>query len=195
MFKMICAFIFKFMGYKLRMDACKDIKSSVIVGAPHTTNWDFFAAMFLIYFSKLNARFVIKKEFMKFPLNLIFKPMGAIAVDREKIARGEAESTTDLMADLYKEHEDLYLMVAPEGTRSYRDEWKSGFYYIAVKAKVPITLAFVDYENKVIGVDKVIYPSDYEKDMKEIMSFYATIKPKISKNFSLDKRFIEDEKE
>lgn len=81
----------------------------------------------------------------------------------------------------------MRLVITPEGTRSRVEKWKTGFYYVALKANVPIALAFINYGNKTCGVDKIIYPSgDFKKDMKEIMDFYKDKQGKNQHNFSLD---------
>jgi 1-acyl-sn-glycerol-3-phosphate acyltransferase len=94
------------------------------------------------------------------------------------------------MADLFKTHPRLVMLVTPEGTRSLQTEWKSGFYHVAVTAGVPIALAYLDYTKKEAGVGKIVYPSgDIAKDMKEIMDFYQNIQGKHPENFSVDQRY------
>ena len=81
-------------------------------------------------------------------------------------------------------------MVAPEGSRSLRKQWKTGFYYVALQAKVPIALGFLDYQKKEAGIARLLRPSgDIEKDMQEIMAFYASISPRYADAFSLDERY------
>ena len=98
---------------------------------------------------------------MRFPFSLITKPLGGIAIDRS--ARKENEeriSHTDAMIDLYKHEQELIVAVTPEGTRSKREQWKTGFYHIAKGAGVPICLGYIDYKEKKAGISKTIYPSD-----------------------------------
>ena len=81
-------------------------------------------------------------------------------------------------------------MVTPEGTRSLRTKWKTGFYHTAAGAGVPIALGYLDYKNKEAGVGKIIYPSgDMKRDMKEIMDFYKNIPAKFPEKFSVDTEF------
>ena len=86
------------------------------------------------------------------------------------------------------------MLVTPEGTRAKQEKWKTGFYHVAVTAGVPIALAYMDYDKKKTGVGKIVYPTgDYEKDMAEIMAFYAQINPKFPKLFSVDTRYHSNE--
>ncbi|MCC6838158.1 MAG: 1-acyl-sn-glycerol-3-phosphate acyltransferase [Bacteroidia bacterium] len=185
MFKLI----YTLLGWKVSHFLPDHIKKCVIIVAPHTSNWDFIFGMGAVAVMKLNQKFVIKKEWMKFPFNLLMKPLGALPIDREKhrMEGSTKSSTVEAMADLFKEHEELRLVITPEGTRSRVEKWKTGFYYVALKANVPIALAFINYGNKTCGVDKIIYPSgDFKKDMKEIMDFYKDKQGKNQHNFSLD---------
>lgn len=188
MVRTFCVLLLKMTGWKFVNNVPDDIRSFVALGVPHTSNFDFFPGVAASKLMKRNARFVIKSEWMKFPFSLIMKPAGALGLDREKL-KGGSKNTTDAMADLFKEHKELVLLIAPEGTRSPRKEWKTGFYFIAQKAGVPIVLGFADYEKKEYGLGKVIYPTDFEKDMGEIMDFYRNIKGKKPENFLLDERF------
>lgn len=179
----------KFKGWQFKNILPEDLGSCVVIGAPHTSNFDFLPAMGLIYNLKRHARFVIKDSWMKFPLNLFMVPVGAIGLDRDKIKEIGHQSTTDLMAHLFEREKDLFLLIAPEGTRKKVTEWKTGFYYIAQKAKVPLAIAYADHKTKTYGIGKIIFPTDYEKDMKDIMQFYKNILGCIPENFALDHRF------
>ncbi len=165
-----------------------DISKCVMIAAPHTSNWDLVYALAAYDMMGIPMRFTLKDQLMKFPFNLIFSPVGAIAIDRSpKVAGGERKSMVEAMTDLFNQNEHLNIMVTPEGTRSRREKWKTGFYYVAVNAKVPIGLGYLDYENKVAGVGGMVYPSgDIKKDMKEIVNFYRNIKGKHPEKFSID---------
>lgn len=189
MLRTICTLYFKLSGWTFKSNIPDDLRSFIFLGAPHTSNYDFIPAMALANLLKRNAHFIIKNDWLKFPLNLVMKPAGAIGLDRQKILKEGAGSNTDIMADLFKQYNELVLMIAPEGTRSRNDHWKTGFYYIAQKAGVPIVLGYADFKRKEAGVGGVIYPSDFEKDMKEIMNFYRNIEGKNPDSFCLDSRF------
>lgn len=167
-----------------------DVHSFVMIGAPHTSNMDFLPAMSVAHLMKRKARFVIKKEWLTFPLNYFFGPLGAIGVDRKASKEGHPMSYTDSMAALFNHQDDFVLMIAPEGTRSPNPQWKTGFYYIAQKAGVPIVLAYADFKKKEVGLGKVIYPKNFEQDMQEIMSFYQDKHGRIKENFKLDEKFF-----
>ena len=162
-----------------------------MLAAPHTSNWD---GVFLIAaFLKMGApiRFTLKKEWLRFPLNYLIGPLGAIGIDRSpKDGSTDRISMVDAMANLYKDGGEMYIVIAIEGSRSPRDEWKTGFYYIAQKAEVPIICGYLDYKNKIAGVGKIINPlGDLDADMREIVNFYRDITPCIPENFVLDKKY------
>lgn len=188
MLKFACSVLFRLSGWKFESKLPPDLRSFIFLGAPHTSNYDFVPAMSLAYHMHRNAKFVIKDDWLKFPMNLILGPTGAIGLNRKKLQGGSA-STTDAMANLFKEYPELVLMIAPEGTRSPNHQWKTGFYYIAQKANVPIVLGFADFEKKVAGTGPIIYPTDFEADMRKIMEFYSDIKGRKPENFKVDPRY------
>jgi 1-acyl-sn-glycerol-3-phosphate acyltransferase len=191
MFKLLCVLIFRVLGWKFINKIPADLRSFVFVGAPHTSNADIIPTMAMAYFMKRNTKFVIKNQWLKAPLGIFLRSVGAIGVDKNLIQKSGSKNTTELMACLFKEHKDLVLMISPEGTRSPNSNWKSGFYYIAQKANVPIVLGYADYEKKEAGLGEVIYLSNFEEDMQKITSFYRNIKGKNPQNFKLDSKFQE----
>lgn len=184
MFKLI----FKLFGWKITHYLPDEIKKCVVVVAPHTSNWEFVFGMGAIKFMKLEPRFAIKKEWIRFPFKRLMIRSGALGIDRNASnSLGEKKGTVDAMADLFKTTDKLRLIITPEGTRSRREKWKTGFYHVALKANVPIALGFMDYKKRECGIDKIIYPSgDYKTDMKLIMDFYKNINAKYPENFSVD---------
>lgn len=191
MFKLLCVLIFRVLGWKFINKIPADLRSFVFVGAPHTSNADIIPTMAMAYFMKRNTKFVIKNQWLKAPLGIFLRSVGAIGVDKNLIQKNGSKNTTELMASLFKEHKDLVLMISPEGTRSPNSNWKSGFYYIAQKANVPIVLGYADYEKKEAGLGEVIYLSNFEEDMQKITNFYRNIKGKNPQNFKLDSKFQE----
>lgn len=187
MIKSLFAAYFKLVGWKFVNNVPDDLRSFVFVGAPHTSNHDIVPTVAVSHLMKRNARFVIKKEWLKFPLNLLLGPLGALGLDRSAL-KGAHMSTTDIMAKLFTEHKDFVLMIAAEGTRSPVKEWKTGFYYIAQKAHVPIVLGFADYGKKEAGLGMVIHPTNFEEDMRKIMDFFGKITPHSPEKFLLDHR-------
>jgi 1-acyl-sn-glycerol-3-phosphate acyltransferase len=191
MIRYLCSLLFRFWGWTYKSDIPDDLKVYVAVGAPHTSNWDFVTAMTIMRHSKVRSKFLIKSSWMKFPMKYILAPLGAVAVDREAIQSGEVKSSTDTLSELFDTGEKTALWIAPEGTRSFRDKWKTGFYYIALKANLPIVLAYADWKTKTAGLGKVIYPTgDKEKDLREIMNFYKEMQGKIPEKFSVDTRYL-----
>lgn len=190
MIRLLCAWIFKLTGWKASSDVPPEIKKCIIVGAPHTSNWDFWYCMATFKMYRLRIRFTIKKEWMRFPFSLLMRPLGGIGIDRSpRGPKNERPSFVEAMTDLFNNNENLIIVVTPEGSRSKNDQWKTGFYHIAKAANVPICLGYVDYAKKITGVCKPFYPSDYEKDMQMIMDFYKTVTPKFPENFTTDKNF------
>lgn len=189
---MFWSFILKIFGWKIDEDFPKNLKRCVLIAVPHTSNWDFLFAMATFKVMKIPIRFTIKKDWVKFPFNIVTMPLGAIGINRAPKKQGEErQSMVDYMTSLYQENKDLVLVVTAEGTRSKVENWKSGFYHIAKNAGVPIAMGYLDYKNKIAGIKKErFYPSgNIEEDMKFIMSYYKNAKAKNPENFSLDTRY------
>ena len=156
-------------------------KKFIICLAPHTSNWDFFYGQLYNKAIGLNSNFMMKKEWFCWPLGSLFKKMGGIPVYRQKHT-----SMTDSIAESAKAADSFRLCITPEGTRSRVEEWKKGFYFIALKAGIPILLYGLDYEKKVIRCTKTIIPSgDLEKDMREIKLYFKDFKGKNPENFTI----------
>lgn len=183
--------IFKALGWKLKTETIVGIKQSITIAAPHTANMDLPIAKAAFDLMDLPLRFTVKKEWVRFPFKRIMMNLGAIAIDRSPKNPGEARpSMVEAMANLFKENPELHVMVTPEGTRSLRTEWKTGFWHTAKMAGVPILCGYLDYKEKVAGIGKIIYPTDLEIDMREIMEFYKNITPCHPEKYSLDQRYI-----
>jgi len=114
--------------------------------APHTSNWDFIIGRLAFYLMKIPGKFLVKKELFFFPLGWILRSLGALPVDRKKKNHMVLQAV-----QFFQCTENLYLVFTPEGTRSANPHWKKGFYYIAMQAKVPIVLAYIDYSKKTGG--------------------------------------------
>jgi len=189
MIRQICTIIFKISGWRFNNQIPDELRSFVFLGAPHTSNFDFIPAMAVSKLMNRQAHFVIKHTWMKFPMNLFFKPIGGVSVDRRLLADGKSANNTDLMASLFNGKSEFVLMIAPEGTRSPMKKWKTGFYYIAQKANVPIVCGYADYEKKEAGMELIIYPKDFDQDMLAITNYYRGVKGKVPEKFVLDERF------
>lgn len=189
--KRLANFLLRLSGWRMQDGIPPESQRCVIIAIPHTSNWDFWYTRLGFYAVGIPMKFTIKKEWMRFPLNLIVKPLGGLGIDRRpRKETGERPSYVDAMAELFNQNDRIAVMITPEGTRSLRTEWKTGFYYVAQKAGVPICLGYLDYEKKVAGVGPTIYPSgDIAADMKKIMDFYRPIKGKYPEKSSLDQRY------
>ncbi|WP_171503177.1 1-acyl-sn-glycerol-3-phosphate acyltransferase [Acinetobacter indicus] len=179
------------MGWEIDNHWPLDLDQCVMIAAPHTSNWDALYARLALKALGVNVRLTIKDSYMKFPFGPFVRAMGGIGIDRRPKAAGEQRpSMVQLMSDLFMQHPKLVMLVTPEGTRAKQEQWKTGFYHVAVTAGVPIALAYMDYAQKKCGVGKIVYPSgDMEKDMAEIMAFYASITAKFPEQFSVDTRY------
>ncbi len=189
--KRLANFLLRLSGWRLSANVPDEVQHCVIIAAPHTSNWDIYYARLGFYIMGVPLKFTIKKEWMRFPLNLIVGPMGGLAIDRRpRQATGERPSYTQIMAELLQGHERIAIMVTPEGTRSLRTKWRTGFYYAALQAQAPICLGYLDYQKKEAGVGGPIFPTgDIDADMKRIMDFYRDIAGKHPRQFALDERY------
>jgi 1-acyl-sn-glycerol-3-phosphate acyltransferase len=181
--------LFRIHQWQLHQPAPPEAYRCVMIAAPHTSNWDFVFAISAMDQLGLQPRFTIKKEFNFFLLGKLIADLGAIWIDRVGVKK---KGMTEYMATLFDQNQGpLTVIVTPEGTRSKTTKWKTGFYFAAVQANLPICLAFMDYEKKLTGVGMCFMPSgDLDKDMKLIMDFYTGISPKFPVNFALDARYI-----
>lgn len=186
--KLLSRFIFWLFGWTLDDHLKADFKRCVMIASPHTSNWDFIFARAAFSMMGIPIRFTVKKEWTKFPFGWFMNGLGAIAIDRSPKKPGDPRpSMTEAMIDLFAQNKELVVMVTPEGTRKKVTKWKTGFYHVAVGAKVPIALGYLDYKNKIAGVGKIVYPTgDIQKDMQEITDFYRPIAPKHPELFSID---------
>jgi 1-acyl-sn-glycerol-3-phosphate acyltransferase len=123
---------------------------------------------------------MMKKDWFVFPLGWIFRAIGGIPVDRTR-----KTSLVDQMVGLFSRRKNFHLAITPEGTRKANSDWRKGFYYIALKAKVPIVMIGIDYASKTITAGKAMYPTgDIHKDMSEIKSYFKRFKGKVPENFA-----------
>lgn len=191
MFKNLAEKALKLMGWETDNHWPENLSQCVMIAAPHTSNWDALYARLALKALGVNVRITIKDSYMQFPLGPFVRAMGGIGIDRRPKQAGEPRpSMVQVMTDLFKQHPELVMLVTPEGTRARQEQWKTGFYYVAVNAGVPIALAYMDYEQKKAGVGKIIHPTgNFEEDMAEIMDFYAGIQAKFPKEFSVDQRY------
>jgi 1-acyl-sn-glycerol-3-phosphate acyltransferase len=153
---------------------------SVLIAAPHTSNWDLPYTLMVAFALRLNIRWMGKQSIFRAPFGGVMRWLGGIPVNREQ--------STNLVAASAKAIREadgpLQLIVPPEGTRSKTRYWKTGFYYIAREAQVPIVMAYMDYERKISGLGPLFEPTgDVDADMAAIKAFYAPFKGKNAAQF------------
>jgi len=148
-----------------------DVHKAVIIGAPHTSNWDGFWALVYTVAVGLDIKFFIKESMFWFPMSVLLKGMGAIPLNR-----GKPGGAVQQAVDLLDSSERFFFGLAPEGTRSRTAGWKSGFYRIAEDAGVPIFLGFFDYGSKRLGIGPMLtLTGNQDADMNIIRSFYESV--------------------
>ena len=151
----------------------------VIALAPHTSNWDFIMGLLYSRAEGFRCEFLMKKEWFFWPLGPLFRRLGGIPVERSRHT-----SMTDQLATIARERDHFGLCVTPEGTRKPTSEWKHGFYYIALKAELPILLFGLDYGQKRIVCTRQIIPSgDIDAQMAEIKDYFRPFRGKHPENF------------
>ncbi|MHB8158197.1 MAG: 1-acyl-sn-glycerol-3-phosphate acyltransferase [Desulfocucumaceae bacterium] len=169
-------------GWKLEGRLPKEIKKCILVAAPHTSNFDFGYSRAALYMMNLPVRYLAKKELLESPLGFFFKATGAIGVGRDK-----SEDLVSRMVELLTKSKEMVIMLSPEGSRKIKGKWKTGFYYAALQAKVPIVLSSLDYKKKVANVGPSFFPTgDYHKDMEQVKEYYKNIVPKYPEKFVLN---------
>lgn len=171
-------FLLKLFGWKIDKHTPEGVKKCVVVMGPHTSNWDFIIGRLAFLSYGVQGRFLIKKELFFFPFGFFLKRMGGIPVDRNG-----KNNLTDEAVRHFEENDTMFMVFTPEGTRSYSPNWKKGFYYIAIKAKVPIYIGYMDYERKIGGFHSMFEPSgDSNADIKHIKSILSQYKGRFPEN-------------
>lgn len=141
----------------------------VLIGFPHTSNWDFPIAMLIMWALAIPGRWVGKHTLFRRPFGGLMRWLGGIPLDRER-----TENFVPQVVEWLEREEELVVVIAPEGTRGRTEFWRSGFYWIAHEARVPIALGYLDYGRKVGGIGPSLLPGgDVEADMEKIRAFYA----------------------
>lgn len=147
------------------------VRKAVVIAAPHTSNWDLTFTLAVSWALGLKIRWIGKHTLFKPPLGVFMRVLGGIPVDRR--GRHNAVAAT---AALFAEHDDLLLIIPPEGTRGKASRWKTGFYYIASEAGVPIIMGFLDYKERMGGLGTLFHPSgNIQTDLGDIRAFYQQV--------------------
>lgn len=156
-----------------------DVPKFVLIAAPHTSNWDLPVMLMIGAYFGVWPKWIGKKELFGPPFGWFMKLLGGIPVDRSK-----HNNLVDAAAHTFKTRESLILAVPPEGSRKKMEYWKTGFYYIAEAAGVPVCLGFLDYGNKVGGFGPLLMPTgNIGKDFDILRNFYKASMAHKPQNF------------
>ena len=162
------------MGWKLVGNFPSHLKKYVVIAAPHTSWQDFPVAILARNVSGERINFIGKDSLFKGPFGWLFKALGGAPVDRSK-----SNNLVDAIIDIFNSREQFRLGLSPEGTRKKVDKWKTGFYYIAKGADVPIVMATLDFGKKQVKVSEPYNPTDdKEKDFAYFHSFFEGVQGK-----------------
>jgi 1-acyl-sn-glycerol-3-phosphate acyltransferase len=148
-----------------------DVPKFVLIGAPHTSAWDLPFVLSLAFAYRVKIFFMMKDSMFRWPLGGFFRWLGGIPIDRSQ-PHGMVAQTIEV----FNRNERMVICIPPEGTRRKVRTWKTGFYYIAHGAGIPIVLGFMDFKRKRGGVGPTLIPTgDIQADMKVLREFYATV--------------------
>lgn len=165
------ALLYRLSGWKVIGTTPYSIPKAIWVGAPHNSNWDLVVSLGARAIMKFNIKFLAKSQLFKWYSGWFFEALGAIPVDRSK-----ANNLVDAVADMFSEHASLHIAITPEGTRSDVMKLKTGFYYMALKADVPLILVGFDYTRKAFVIREPLrLTGDFAQDMRAVYDFYLTI--------------------
>lgn len=169
---------FKMMGWKIVGTINPEIKKCVMMVMPHTSAHDFYLGIFTRGILGLEMNFVAKKELFLFPFGYYFNYMGGEALDRTG-----GLNKVDSIAAIFDKKETFRLAVAPEGTRKYVSELKTGFYYIALKANVPIIPVAFNFGKKEVNLGSPMLPTgNIDLDMNILTQHFIGVEGKIPEN-------------
>ncbi len=172
-FRRIIIWYYRQQGWS-EINAVPEIRRCIVIAVPHTSNWDFVYIMGAKQALNIPLSFVGKAALFRWPFGRFMREMGGISVDRKRTT-----NFVDAMVAEFGRRDDFMLTIAPEGTRGKVRKWKTGFYHIAMGAKVPLVVGMMDYAKKQVGLVKVIWPTgDYVGDMAQVSEFYRTTTPK-----------------
>jgi len=177
--KTLAQLFFFLIGWTNKSKVTPEVEHSVMIAAPHTSNWDLPIALAAFWLMGIDLKYFIKDDYTRAWYGGFFRWTGAIGVNRQ-----QKNNLTDYAVQLLKERK-MVLMVPAEGTRKRVEKWRTGFYHIARRAGVPISLGTLDYKNKVADVLDTLRPSgNFEADMRIIEDQYAQIEGKHPEHYN-----------
>ena len=170
---------YKILGWKFENNFNPEVKKCVFIVAPHTSSYDFLIGILIRKIMGIEINFVGKKELFKPPFGWYFKAVGGAPIDRTG-----KQKKVDAIAEIFGKKDIFRLAMSPEGTREKTTTWKTGFYYIALKAEIPIIRVSFDYGVKKVKISEPYWPTgDFQKDYTEIFSYYDGVTGKIPEKF------------
>ena len=149
----IYQFFFRFSGWTVSGELPKEYKKYILIVAPHTSNWDFLIGIGVRAVLDFFPRYVGKKALFVWPIGGLFKKLGGYPVERSK-----STNFVQSIVDIFNKEEAFILTITPEGTRDFNDQWKTGFYFIAKQANIPIVPVAFDYKTKTVVISEPIFP-------------------------------------
>lgn len=169
--KYIFKFIWWLIGWEIIGDVPENQKKYIIIVAPHSSNWDFSIGVLVRGIMGFNSKYLGKKSLFKPPIGWFFKMMGGYPVDRSKNT-----NLVDEVVKIYNTHDEFVIALAPEGTRKHVEQWKTGFYYIALKASIPIIRIKFDHQKKKVIFFEPFWPTgNINDDMVELKKIYQDV--------------------
>jgi len=174
--KLVAQFIlFKILKWKIIGSFPKELKKYVIIAAPHTHWVDFPLGILVKWAEAAPVNYIGKASLFKPPFGFLFKWLGGAPVNRS-----ESTNKVQAIVDVFNKNEKFILALSPEGTRKKVEKWKTGFYYIAKGANVPIVMATLDFKNKQVKISDPYYlTNDMEKDFDFFYAYFKEVEGKI----------------
>lgn len=170
-FHHLAKYLMRFAGWRVD-GTLPDLPKYILIGAPHTSNWDFVLFLGVIFTLRANVKFMGKAELFRSPFGWFFYWCGGVPVDRKK-----PQGLVEQMVESCNKSERFVLTIAPEGTRHHVNEWKMGFYHIANTAGIPLVMAIVDGTQRAVRVGQVFQPTgNMNADIKEVKAFFSGVK-------------------
>jgi len=173
----ISRILLKLWGFKITGDVGNSLPKKVYAVIPHTSNWDFPLGILVRSACKIRVNFIGKSSLFRRPWGFIFRWLGGYPVDRSK-----STNFVDVMVDFFNKEKAFAIVLAPEGTRKKVARLRTGFYYIARQANVPIICIRFDFLEKEVRFRDPILPSDEESDFKLMLAFFKGAQGKIPEN-------------
>tara|TARA_R110002124_G_scaffold26614_1_gene95764 strand:- start:80 stop:637 length:558 start_codon:yes stop_codon:yes gene_type:complete len=168
MFSQSIAFLFQLTGWRIKGTAPFEVKKAIWVVIPHTSNFDFFIGLGTRAVLKMDIGYLAKKELFRWYSGWFFRKLGGYPVERKK-----ATNLVDAVAKTFQEHDTIHIAIAPEGTRKDVKKLKSGFYYMALGAQVPIIPVCFNWTAQQVIIGNPLFPTgDFNTDVQKIYAFY-----------------------